>query len=100
MKDGRVSIFESGAIVQYVGEECEVGVVFLAFGGNGLRGFERLLELAFAEKGVGEIELHVVGIGIGLCGGLEMGDGVVVKAITAEKNADAGLRADDGAPAR
>ena len=52
---------------------------------NGLR------ELAFAEERVGEIEFHVVGIGIGFCGGLEMTDSVVVETIAREKDADAGL---------
>lgn len=43
----------------------EVGIVFLAFGGNGLGGFDGLRELTFAEEGVGKIEFDVVGSGIG-----------------------------------
>ena len=59
-----------------------------------MRDVDGLRELAFAEEGVGEIEFHVVGIGIGFCGGLEMFDRVVVEAIAREKDADAGLHAE------
>ena len=59
-----------------------------------LRGLERLLVLAFAEIGVGQIEFHIVGVGIGLQRGLEMLDGVVVQVIAREQNADSGLRAE------
>jgi len=49
-----------------VARQREIGVVFLAFGGNGLCDINGLRESAFAEERVGEIEFHVVGIGIGL----------------------------------
>jgi len=76
-----------------VAEEREIGVVFLAVGGDGLRSVEGRLILTFAEIGVGEIEFHVVRIGIGFCGGLKMSDGVVVLMIAGEQHADACLGA-------
>lgn len=56
-----------------------------------MRDFDGLRELTFAEEGVGEIEFYVVGSGIGLCGGLEMAEGIVVETIAGEKNTNAGL---------
>ena len=76
-----------------VAEQREVGVVLAAFFGDLIRGVERLLVKTFAEIGVGEIEFHVVGIGIGFQRGLKMQDRVVVEAIAREQHADSGLRA-------
>ena len=76
-----------------VSEQSEESGVLLARGRNLQGSFERLGIKAFAEIGIGQIEFHVVGIGIGLQRRLEMQDGVVIQMIAGEQHADAGLGA-------
>jgi len=71
----------------------EVGVL-LTCGGNFSSDFKSLIVLTFAKVGVGQIELHVVRLGIGLQGGLKMRNGVVVEAIPGKQHTYSGLGAE------
>ena len=77
-----------------VSDQGEIRIVLLTFAGDLLSNFERLCVLTLSKIGVGEIELHVVGIWIRFQRGLKMLDGIVVQVVAREENADASLRAE------
>ena len=76
-----------------VSQQGQKGGILLSWRRNLLGGFERLGIETFAEVGVGQVEFHIVGIGIGLQRRLEMWDGIVVQMIAGQQHADSGLRA-------
>ena len=77
-----------------IAQQRQESIILLAWCRNlSVQRFERFRVEPFAEVSIGQIEFHVVGIGIGAQCRLEMLDGVVVQTVTREQYADARLGA-------
>ena len=61
-----------------ISKKSEMGIVLLSLGRDFLSNFQRFVVTAFAKVGIGEIEFHIVGVGIRVQRRLEMLDRVQV----------------------
>jgi hypothetical protein len=87
------NLFSPGRVTKTrvdVPEQSQEGIILLARRRDLPRGFKRLGIKAFAEVSIGQIEFHVVGIGICVQRHLEMLDGVVVQTVPSEQYTRAG----------
>ena len=77
----------------YVTYQSKISVILLPGGGNRMGGIEGFGIEALAKIDVGQIELDVIGIRVGMQGILEVTNGFVVKMISGQQYSNAGLGA-------